>query len=133
MRKMGSKPCPTCGTLNSVTATVCHKCGSLMRDERPPGGGSGAVVAPVAQRTAGPSPAPSGGTTASQASAYGAPSGPSAAPGTDAVPRRVIRKPLAPQHVIQKKIVKKALEPKDDDGSEGKSDSGGEKDPEDEL
>src|ERR671937_794099 len=29
MRKMGSKPCPTCGTLNSVTATVCHKCGSL--------------------------------------------------------------------------------------------------------
>ncbi|MCI4371647.1 MAG: hypothetical protein L3J78_03260, partial [Thermoplasmata archaeon] len=40
MRKMGSKPCPSCGTLNSVTATVCHKCGSLMREApRPPGGG----------------------------------------------------------------------------------------------
>ncbi len=31
MRKQGSKPCPVCGTLNSVTAKVCHKCGSLMR------------------------------------------------------------------------------------------------------
>jgi ribosomal protein L40E len=40
MRKMGSKPCPSCGTLNSVTATVCHKCGALMKKEekarRPP-------------------------------------------------------------------------------------------------
>src|SRR2546425_499913 len=49
MRKMGSKPCPTCGTLNSVTANVCHKCGSLMREvQRPPsGGGGGAAVVPV--------------------------------------------------------------------------------------
>src|SRR3989304_4566234 len=49
MRKMGSKPCPVCGTLNSVTATVCHKCGSLMRDTpRPPsGGGGGAPPAPA--------------------------------------------------------------------------------------
>ncbi|UCD92595.1 MAG: hypothetical protein JSV43_01325 [Methanobacteriota archaeon] len=40
MRKMGSKPCPSCGTLNSVTATVCHKCGAVMVEEekrrRPP-------------------------------------------------------------------------------------------------
>src|SRR3989475_176030 len=36
MRKMGSKPCPVCGTLNSVPATVCHECGSLIRDNRPP-------------------------------------------------------------------------------------------------
>ena len=36
MRKMGSKPCPSCGTLNSVTATVCHKCGALMVEEKRP-------------------------------------------------------------------------------------------------
>ncbi|MCJ2555648.1 MAG: hypothetical protein LN415_00855, partial [Candidatus Thermoplasmatota archaeon] len=29
MRKMGSRACPSCGTLNSVTAKVCHKCGTL--------------------------------------------------------------------------------------------------------
>src|SRR2546428_9814199 len=43
MRKMGSKPCPTCGTLNSVTPTVCHNSRSLMRDQRPPS--AAAVVA----------------------------------------------------------------------------------------
>jgi subtilase family serine protease/ribosomal protein L40E len=36
MRKMGSKPCPSCGTLNSVTATVCHKCGALMSEDEKP-------------------------------------------------------------------------------------------------
>ncbi len=53
MRKMGSKPCPVCGTLNSVTATVCHKCGSLMKeDRRPPSGGtgSGGMAPAVRQR-----------------------------------------------------------------------------------
>src|SRR5256712_5947898 len=53
MRKMGSKPCPTCGTLNSITANVCHKCGSLMREvQRPPssGGGGGVVQVPSAAR-----------------------------------------------------------------------------------
>jgi len=35
MRKMGSKPCPSCGTLNSINATVCHKCGTLMKKEEP--------------------------------------------------------------------------------------------------
>src|SRR5439155_665037 len=47
MRKMGSKPCPTCGTLNSVTANVCHKCGSLMRDQKPPTGGAVVAGAPA--------------------------------------------------------------------------------------
>jgi len=37
MRKMGSKPCPACGTLNSVTGTVCHRCGAFLKeDKRPP-------------------------------------------------------------------------------------------------
>jgi subtilase family serine protease/ribosomal protein L40E len=36
MRKMGSKPCPSCGTLNAVTATICHKCGAPMVEEERP-------------------------------------------------------------------------------------------------
>src|SRR5881296_481182 len=131
MRKMGSRPCPVCGTLNSVTATVCHKCGSLMRDQRPPGGGGGAPAAPATQRAAGASAAPSGGTSATQSSTLVALSGQSAAPGADAVPRRVIRKPLAQQPVIQKKVVKKTLEPKDDQESEDKSESDADSDSED--
>ena len=30
VRKKGSKPCPRCGTLNAMTAKVCHQCGSPM-------------------------------------------------------------------------------------------------------
>jgi len=131
MRKMGSKPCPVCGTLNSVTATVCHKCGSLMRDERPPSGGGSAPAVPATQRTAGPSAAPSGGPSATQSSTLAALSGQSPAPGADAVPRRVIRKPLATQPVIQKKVVKKTLEAKDDQESEDKSESGADPESED--
>src|SRR5206468_2297986 len=89
MRKMGSKPCPTCGTLNSVTATVCHKCGSLMRESpRPPGGGGSGGVAPAIQaRRPGGSPPPE--TPSGQASPYG-PSGQSGSPsGTEGIPRRV--------------------------------------------
>jgi len=131
MRKMGSKPCPVCGTLNSVTATVCHKCGSLMRDERPPSGDGSAPAVPATQRTAGPSAAPSGGPSATQSSTLAALSGQSPAPGADAVPRRVIRKPLATQPVIQKKVVKKTLEAKDDQESEDKSESGADPESED--
>ena len=59
MRKMGSKPCPVCGTLNSVTAAVCHKCGSLMREgPKPPqvGATTGAVVAGAPRKPAPPPP-----------------------------------------------------------------------------
>jgi ribosomal protein L40E len=35
MKRMGSKPCPACGMENSVTAKICHKCGSLMVEEKP--------------------------------------------------------------------------------------------------
>ncbi len=38
MRKMGSKACSFCGALNSVTASVCHKCGNLMSGKGPSGG-----------------------------------------------------------------------------------------------
>src|SRR2546422_745658 len=78
MRKMGSKPCPTCGTLNSVTATVCHKCGSLMRDQRPPSGG--AVVAGAPPRRI-------------QARGPMSPPGPTNAP-APIVQKRVIKKPI---------------------------------------
>ena len=43
MRRMGSRACPVCSTLNSVTATVCHKCGALMRED---------LRRPVAERPA---------------------------------------------------------------------------------
>src|SRR3989441_174361 len=114
MRKMGSKPCPTCGTLNSVTANVCHKCGSLMREvQRPPsGGGGGGVVVqvPSSARQPVPGAAPSQNPSASQAAPTVLAGAPAGAPATDAIPRRVIRKAITPQPLIQKKIVKKAVE-----------------------
>jgi len=36
MKRMGSKPCQFCGTENSVTAKICHKCGTLMTAEEAP-------------------------------------------------------------------------------------------------
>src|SRR5205807_4116384 len=78
MRKMGSKPCPTCGTLNSVTATVCHKCGSLMRDQRPPSGGAVVAGAPARRVQARGPPPPEGSST-----------GP-----PPVVQKRVIKKPM---------------------------------------
>jgi len=128
---MGSKPCPTCGTLNSVTATVCHKCGSLMRESpRPPGGGGSGGVAPAIQaRRPGGSPPPE--TPSGQASPYG-PSGQSGSPsGTEGIPRRVIRKPAAPQAVVQKKVIKKPSGEGQDD--EGQSGSGSENTTDDDL
>src|SRR5947208_924994 len=131
MRKMGSKPCPTCGTLNSVTANVCHKCGSLMRDQKPPTGGAVVAGAPARRVQARGPMSPPGGPSATQSSTLAALSGQSPAPGADAVPRRVIRKPLATQPVIQKKVVKKTLEAKDDQESEDKSESGADPESED--
>ncbi len=102
MRKMGSRPCPVCGTLNSVTATVCHKCGSLMKEEkRPPSGGSGGV--PPAAKPRAAAPAPAAPPTEPQGGAQAAPGG------TEAVPRRVIRKPVAPATVVQKRVIKRPL------------------------
>ena len=128
MRKMGSKPCPVCGTLNSVTATVCHKCGSLLKETpRPPTGGAGGVP-PVARQAAQPASAPS------QPQAP-PPGGAQAAPARqDMIPRRVIRKPVQAQPVVQKRVIKRPM----GEGEQGESTEGGEgqssdEKPEDEL
>jgi RNA polymerase subunit RPABC4/transcription elongation factor Spt4 len=52
VRKKGSKPCRQCGTLNSVTARVCHMCGSPMIGQPPVGR---ARSMPLTSRTARPS------------------------------------------------------------------------------
>ncbi len=128
MRKMGSKPCPVCGTLNSVTATVCHKCGSLMQQPgRPPSGGTGGGTVggpPAVKRPTTPAPSrpveePRGGSQAAPA-------------GTEAIPRRIIRKPATGTPVVQKKIVKRPLgdSSQSTESSEGQSGSDA---PDDEL
>ncbi|HLE54568.1 MAG TPA: zinc ribbon domain-containing protein, partial [Thermoplasmata archaeon] len=115
MRKMGSKPCPVCGTLNSVTATVCHKCGSLLKEQpRPPAGGAGGVP-PAPRQPAQPSAAPVG--------PQAPPGGSQAAPaGPEAMPRRVIRKPMQTQPVVLKRIIKRPAT----EGQQGESTEAGE-------
>ncbi|MFQ5553159.1 MAG: CARDB domain-containing protein, partial [Thermoplasmata archaeon] len=71
MRKMGSKPCPRCNSLNSLTAKICHRCGTPMSGEAtppgapppgpggPPGGGPvlpGAPTEPPAEGVPAPPP-----------------------------------------------------------------------------
>jgi len=101
MRKMGSKPCPVCNTLNSVTATVCHKCGTYLKEEKKPPSGGGPPP-----RAAAPSE-PAGGEEAG-------------VPPSEAVPKKVIRKPVAAPPVVQKKVIKKPLgESSQEGGGEG--------------
>lgn len=50
MRKMGSRACPQCGALNSVTAKVCHGCGKLLGGK----GGAGSGGRPSAPPPASP-------------------------------------------------------------------------------
>jgi len=121
MRKMGSKPCPVCGTLNSVTATVCHKCGSLMKDARPPmsGGGGGSVAgAPPIRRPTSEGLPPPDGSVDPQASSHGAPGGSAM---TGAIPHRVIQKPVSHPPVVVKKVIRKPVEDQDGEGSEGQT------------
>jgi len=134
MRKMGSKPCPVCGTLNSVTATVCHKCGSLMKELQPPrtGGGSGGAVVAAPPRRSASEPGPSEGSEGVQSSPGGLPATQAAARGTVAIPRRVFQKPSGPPPVVQKRVIKKPLESQDAGTSEASSDSSGEH-PQDEF
>src|SRR3989442_12136515 len=133
MRKMGSKPCPTCGTLNSVTANVCHKCGSLMREvQRPPsgGGGGGVVQVPSAARQPVRAAPPAETLSGSQAAPGAAPATAAGAPVTVAIPPRVIRKAITPQPLIQRKIVKKAVEDEEAESQSGTDDDDDAKDDE---
>ena len=94
MRKMGSKPCPACGTLNSVTATVCHKCGTYLKESKgPPGGGAPPMTQPSGGESAGAAP-------------------------SEAVPKKVIRKPVAAPPIVQKKVIKKPLGEEQQGGGE---------------
>src|SRR5438445_4968373 len=94
MRKMGSKPCPACGTLNSVTATVCHKCGTYLKESKgPPSGGAPPMTQPSGGESAGAAP-------------------------SEAVPKKVIRKPVAAPPIVQKKVVKKPLGEEQQSGGE---------------
>ncbi|MCK5292049.1 MAG: hypothetical protein KAR39_08560 [Thermoplasmata archaeon] len=128
MRKMGSKPCPSCSTLNSVTATVCHKCGALMaEDEKPrrPPSGPPAEKKPVAAAPAkkqAVTPARPGEQQPPDAGAP--PAGVQPVPKKTLptverpVPKKVVRKPVvegAPT-VVPKKVVRK---PDEEDKEEG--------------
>src|SRR2546428_8956164 len=85
MRKMGSKPCPACGTLNSVTATVCHKCGTYLKeDKRPPSGGAAPMTQPPRGASAGGAPPAAGA-------------------------KKGLRKPAPAPPILQKKGIQKAL------------------------
>jgi len=102
MRKMGSKPCPSCGTLNSVNATVCHKCGTLMKKEepkkRPPPKEEKKEPARVEQPPQAAEPRP-----------------------VEPVPKKVVvKKPITPT-VVQKKVVVRRPE----EGQEGSTEGGG--------
>jgi len=109
MRRMGSKPCPVCSTLNSVTATVCHKCGTLLKQpERTRGGTPSAPTKPVSPV---PQPQPS------QAPEEGAEAGMP----YDTIPKKVVKKPIGAP-VVQKKVIKRPLEEKDEDDTEGEQD-----------
>ena len=102
MRKMGSKPCPSCGTLNSINATVCHKCGTLMKKEepkkRPPPKEERKEPARTEQAPQAAEPRP-----------------------VEPVPKKVVvKKPVAPT-VVQKKVVVRRPE----EGQEGSTEGGG--------
>lgn len=131
MRKMGSKPCPSCGTLNSVTATVCHKCGALMAEDdkprRPPSGppAEKKPVAAVPAKKQAVTPARPG---EQQPPAAGAPpAGVQPVPKKTLptverpVPKKVVRKPVvegAPT-VVPKKVVRKPVEEDKEEGEGG--------------
>ncbi len=93
MRRMGSRPCPVCNTLNSVTAKVCHKCGSLMREEsrrggRPPRGGGGPWQSHSVSEEAAEAP-------------------------LEPVPPKVVKKEVVSGPVVQKKVVTSPPPPED--------------------
>jgi hypothetical protein len=63
MKRMGSRPCPVCELENSVTAKICHKCGSVMGEAKPkqpkkPEGKQPPTAAQPRPQATAPAPAP---------------------------------------------------------------------------
>ncbi|MFQ6012984.1 MAG: CARDB domain-containing protein [Thermoplasmata archaeon] len=85
MRKMGSKPCPRCNSLNSITAKICHRCGTPMSGQATPPGGP--PPGPGGPAGGGPLPGPP-----SEPPVGGAPAPPSE---KKAVLKRIVKKPFA--------------------------------------
>jgi ribosomal protein L40E len=108
MRRMGSKPCPVCSTLNSVTATVCHKCGTLLKEaaDKPRPG------TPPSKPAARPIPVgqPRTQQEGEEGEEEGAPFEP--------IAKKVVKKPLGGAPVVQKKVIRRPLE-EQREGEEG--------------
>ena len=104
---MGSKPCPACQTLNSVTATVCHKCGTLLKEElrraRPPSG-----ARPVTRTAGQPMPPPP----------------------AEPIPAKTVKKAVAGP-VVQKKVI--PGEGQTSESSGGTANTAAESQPEDDI
>ncbi len=109
MRKMGSRSCPHCGTLNSVTATICHKCGGLLEvapaPAAPPPAKPAEAVPPKAEAPAEPGVAPP----------EGAPARVVVPKPVEPVPKKVVKKPVTP---VPKKVVRR-VEEEETDETEG--------------
>lgn len=100
MRKMGSRACPSCGTLNSVTAKVCHKCGTLFEDVE--------AEAPPAKKP--PTKQPPAKPAAAAPAVERAPVPEEKLEKLDKpVPKKVVKKPVD-RPVVQKKVIKKPAE-----------------------
>ena len=100
MRKMGSRACPSCGTLNSVTAKVCHKCGTLFEDVE-------AEVPPAKEppkKPAAPSPVEKKAVPEEKLEKLERP-----------VPKKVVKKPVD-RAVVQKKVIKKPVVEEETEG-----------------
>ena len=100
MRKMGSRACPSCGTLNSVTAKVCHKCGTLFEDVE-------AEVPPAKEpprKPAAPAPVEEKAVPEEKLEKLERP-----------VPKKVVKKPVD-RAVVQKKVIKKPVVEEETEG-----------------
>jgi ribosomal protein L40E len=97
-KKMGSAPCPTCGTLNSVTAKICHRCGTPLKKVEQPEERAAPPARPPAAPPGPPGPPPS--------------EEPAAPPPTTPVPKKVVKKPTVPKRVV----IRKPGEPPKEEG-----------------
>jgi len=114
MRKMGSRPCPACGTLNSVTATVCHKCGTLLAEEKkpkvPPKMPPKEAVPPKEVEKVEVPPKEVPGKVPEAAPPEEVPKP------LEAVPKKIVKKPIVERPIVQKKVIKKPIEKEEGEG-----------------